>query len=245
MAIVSEKQGSSTRNWPIQPSLSQLLEKAATAAGIDEVRVYSGGQPPYPGKPRVGSTRHDLGWAADLQLLVDGKRVRFSDTKADPKIMVFVEAAAALGANGIGAGVDYMGPESLHVGFGTSPSDKRQLVWGAKGHSANAPDWLRVAAAAGWSKMAPAAKAKAAQDAAPLPAPYVTVARDGLRLRGGPGLEFDAIATLRVGTQLTVVEFVSEKLLWAKVDLESDGLVDGFVYAAYLELAGDGIEHDG
>ena len=50
----------------------------------------------------------------------------------------------AAGATGVGAGIDYMGPNTVHIGFGT------RAVWGAGGSAANAPAWIIAAAKAGW-----------------------------------------------------------------------------------------------
>lgn len=249
MAIVQERQGTTTRRLPIQPALRDLLEEAAASAGVEEVHVHSGGQPPYPGKPRTGSTRHDNGGAADLKLLVAGKRLRFSDQVADPRIEAFVEAAARLGATGIGAGLAYMGPESLHIGYGRSPQDKEKLVWGVDGRSANAPGWLRAAANAGWATASVAAfsspGAAASSPSSPdAPASYTVIARDGLRLRGGPGLDFEKLMTIKAGTELVAISFAGPGHEWAKVDLDGDGLADGYVYAAFLAPAGDAVGQD-
>jgi hypothetical protein len=243
MAEIVEDTKNSTRNLPIQKILRDLLQKAAEAAGIDTVRVTSGGQPPYPGTPRLGSTRHDNGWAADLQLIRQGKTLSFDDKSGGPHVETFVSAAAALGATGIGAGVAYMGKRTIHVGFGTSPSDTTRIVWGADGKSAAAPAWLRAAAQKGWND--PAAAALPATMTVPTASgTHIVVARDGLRLRGGPGIEYGVAQTLKEGTVLTVIDRHGPGDAWARVDLENDGLVDGFVYAAFLAPAGDS-EHEG
>ncbi|HRJ69576.1 MAG TPA: peptidoglycan-binding protein [Beijerinckiaceae bacterium] len=137
------------RDRRISIELERLLERAAEAAGVDVVRVTSGGQPGTTGKS-VGSTRHNGGRAADLQLVVDGRTLEFTDEDGGDTVEAFVTAAAALGANGIGAGVAYMGSRTLHVGFGETPDDHRRIVWGYKGKSKNAPRWLREAAERGW-----------------------------------------------------------------------------------------------
>lgn len=131
--------------WP----LHEILYRAAEVAGIDTVRVTSGGQPGSTGR-RTGSTRHDLGRAADLMLFIGGRVLRFTDDSAPDAVTTFVTASAARGATGIGAGVDYMGDATLHVGFGRTSEDTTTLVWGAGGRSANAPGWLRRAAQSGW-----------------------------------------------------------------------------------------------
>ena len=70
------------------------------------------------------------------------------------------------------------------------------------------------------------------------PGRYVVVAREGLKLRGGPGIEFQSLRTLPTGTELQVVAAMGTDQDWAQVDLEGDGLVDGFVFAAFLSPAG-------
>ena len=109
------------RRLPLSDKLRNVLQSAARAAGVDVV-VTSGGQPAYPKGPRTGSTRHDLGNAADLDLYVGG-RILSDANPADIALKKkFVDAAAAGGASGIGAG--YMGPTKIHVGFGS------QALWG-------------------------------------------------------------------------------------------------------------------
>jgi hypothetical protein len=68
--------------------------------------------------------------------------------------------------------------------------------------------------------------------------PYVVNVRTDLKLRGGPGTEFPIIRSLINGTNLNVLEFddVSSGR-WALVDLEGDGVKDGFVFARFIEPA--------
>lgn len=220
MARVIENTAGKIRNKPIQAALKAVLIKAAEAAGVDTVSVTSGGQDKKgQGTRRTGSTRHDGGAAADLQLIRKGQVLDFH---ADRGVFeVFVKAAAAAGATGMGAGDAYMGPKTIHVGFGS------KLVWGAGGKAANAPAWLIRAAEAGWTGKVPQPKP---------PAPAVlgrnrVMARDGLRLRGGPGTEFPSSATLPFGKELTIVAFDAADGRWALVDLEDDGRVDGYVFS--------------
>lgn len=230
MAKIVEDTKGKVRDKPIQPRLRELLRFAADAAGVDTVRITSGGQPAAPGVPRQGSTRHDNGWAADLQLIRQGKTLSFTDERADLVVEAFVTAAAANGATGIGAGVAYMGPQTLHIGFGKTPEDKSRLVWGAGGKAAAAPTWLKMAAQRGWSTPVDAsAKIDIQRNAT-----HVVIARGGLRLRGGPGTEFSITTTLGEGTKVTVLGFDGPNDAWARVDVEGDGLVDGHVFAAFL-----------
>lgn len=75
--------------------------------------------------------------------------------------------------------------------------------------------------------------------AAPAPAPRApdrrrVTARGGLRLRAGPGLGFDVLGVLPAGTEAGVLR---ETGGWAQIDLQGDGLADGFVHPAYLAPA--------
>lgn len=231
------------RNKPITLDLKQVLDTAAQAAGVDKVVITSGGQDALgEGTRRTGSTRHDRGRAADLQLVINGVTQTFTDQSAPSTILTFVTTAAAAGAIGIGAGVQYMGDRTMHVGFGTSVDDTSKLTWGKDGRSANAPQWLRDAAAAGWTS--PTGAARAGTPGVTAPGPYVVIARGGLKLRGGPGTNFTSERTLPLGTELTVVELSSVDPAWARVDLQGDGLLDGFVFAAFLAPAGGAADHE-
>lgn len=66
----------------------------------------------------------------------------------------------------------------------------------------------------------------------PLAARFRVIARAGLRLREGPGTQFDIIGGLPFGQIVSVVS-VSEG--WARVDIEGDGRTDGFASAGFLE----------
>ncbi|MBI5129041.1 MAG: SH3 domain-containing protein [Rhodopseudomonas palustris] len=221
------------RNKPISSELQKVLSIAAQSAGIDTVVITSGGQDTLgEGTRRTGSTRHDRGRAADLQLVVQGTALAFTDHAAPATVLAFITAAAAAGATGIGAGVDYMGARTIHVGFGTSINDHQTLTWGAGGKSINAPQWLRDAAEAGWRTPAALAETVPAEPAAP--GRYAVVARSGLKLRGGPGPDFGSEKTLALGTELTVTQFEGPGGNWACVDVEGDGVLDGYVFAPFL-----------
>jgi len=56
-------------------------------------------------------------------------------------------------------------------------------------------------------------------------------ARDGLRLRTGPGTAFDVQHLLQAGTPVSVAGRTGD---WAAIDLKGDGLIDGFAHAAFL-----------
>lgn len=61
---------------------------------------------------------------------------------------------------------------------------------------------------------------------------HVVAARSGLRLREGPGTQFDIIGGLQRG-QIVFVTSISDG--WARVDVEGDGHIDGFAAAGFLE----------
>ncbi len=151
--IVEDTEGK-IRDRPIHPKLRAVLEAAGNAAGIDTIRIVSGGQAKIgtPGK-RTGSTRHDEGYAADLFLKQGGKTLHFTDTSAAPAIITFITEAGARGAIGMGAGVGYMDPNEMHIGFGMTRQDKVRVVWGKGEKSATAPSWLKAAAKAGWARL--------------------------------------------------------------------------------------------
>jgi len=118
---------SGIRSMPVNDKLMGVLEKAAAEAGV-AVNITSGAQPNFPNGPRTGSTRHDIGvGAADLDLMQNG-RILTDHNPEDVKVKKkFVEAAASVGATGIGAGEGYMGPSKIHVGFGNP------ATWGGAG----------------------------------------------------------------------------------------------------------------
>src|SRR5262245_9085052 len=69
-----------------------------------------------------------------------------------------------------------------------------------------------------------------------VPGPFVVSVRTDLKLRGGPGVDFPIIKALSDGTVLHVLEFDEESDgRWALVDLEGDGVKDGYVFARFIE----------
>lgn len=70
---------------------------------------------------------------------------------------------------------------------------------------------------------------------APVPTSGVrhrVIARSGLRLREGPGKQFEVINALSPGQIVFVTKIVED---WAQVDVEGDGQIDGFASAGFLE----------
>ena len=66
---------------------------------------------------------------------------------------------------------------------------------------------------------------------------FVVIARDGLKLRSGPSVEFSVIRTLPADTVVFVLARTGTDETWAQVDLEGDGRADGFVSFPFLRPA--------
>jgi hypothetical protein len=63
---------------------------------------------------------------------------------------------------------------------------------------------------------------------------FRVIARDGLRLRSGPGVEFPQLRLLALGTLLTEIRRQGD---WSFVDTNGDGPLDGAVHNGFLEPA--------
>lgn len=124
-----------TRNLPLSSQMTDALSFLPNLGVTME--VFSGGQPAAGGGPRVGSTRHDHGNAADVFFYKDGQRLDWRNPEHVPLFQQIVSQGRQNGLTGFGAGDGYMQPGSMHIGFGAP------AVWGKDGRSANAPDWLR------------------------------------------------------------------------------------------------------
>lgn len=61
---------------------------------------------------------------------------------------------------------------------------------------------------------------------------FRVIARDGLRLRSGPGVEFGQVGSLAFGREVFEVRRQGE---WSFVDVEGDGQVDGAAHNGFLE----------
>lgn len=125
------------RSQPLSPELVGALG-FLPELGVT-MEVFSGGQPEAGGGPRVGSTRHDHGNAADVFFYKDGRKLDWANPQDRPIFEEIVRRGKASGITGFGAGEGYMRPGSMHLGFG------KPAVWGDGGSGANAPEWLRSA----------------------------------------------------------------------------------------------------
>lgn len=138
-----------TRNLPLSEQLKTALS-FLPELGVT-MEVFSGGQPEAGQGPRVGSTRHDHGNAADVFFYRDGQQLDWAIPEHLPIFEEIVRRGRAAGLTGFGAGDGYMRPGSMHIGFGP------EAVWGAGGQGENAPEWLRNAFYGATPGSAPAA----------------------------------------------------------------------------------------
>lgn len=153
-----------TRRLPLQASMMQILQTAARAAGV-KVIVYSAGQITLAeaersgarrqpgsstyvlnGRPvRTGSIRHDLGYAADIQLWLGGRQISHRSSETVGYFVTFVQAARRAGATGFGAGNNYMGGgRNIHVDNAASRPQRPAPggLWGDDNGRAGTAAWL-------------------------------------------------------------------------------------------------------
>lgn len=60
---------------------------------------------------------------------------------------------------------------------------------------------------------------------------YKVNARSGLHMRAGAGAEFEILLTLPLSKSVSIGKEIDN---WVEVDLECDGIIDGWVYKSYL-----------
>lgn len=122
------------RNQALHPKLKDMLERTAQAVGVDVV-VSSGGQMSIeayrraPGEKsnsggtsptyylnrravRKGSTRHDNGMAADIQIRSGGQNIKLDTPLMNKFVEEFFKNPDAGGGSG---DTDYMGDYTIHV----------------------------------------------------------------------------------------------------------------------------------
>lgn len=244
MSQVLESQ-SGIRNQPIVVRLKRILAEAGDLSGVDVIEVTSGGQMSVSAAiaaggvlvdaprrryrvngriVRTGSNRHDNGGAADLNLQIGGRKQDFTTAAGRRVVEKFLEHCTSLGANGIGAASNYMGPVTMHVGFGGA------AAWGANGSSANAPSWLRQT----WSRGMGNPLVLPSRPSVNLEGTgrFKVTARNGLNLRGGPSTDFPVIGGLPLDQEVDVLSRSGD---WAKIDILFDGIEDGYVHSAFLK----------
>lgn len=80
--------------------------------------------------------------------------------------------------------------------------------------------------------------APAAEKAGQTPALFAVVAKGGLRLRSGPGEQFEKIETLPLDT---IVRGIGQEGDWIQVDKDGDGKADGYMSRLYLKPVAGGL----
>lgn len=144
-----------TRNRKIQPALMHILEKSASEKGYS-LKIFSGGQPSksevrvkgLSDNTRVGSRRHDDGYAADMQIYDENGRYLSAASRSAKDIEALQQFVVVLLKNGIGsvgADSDYMNG-NMHVDIAhVGPQESPKACWG-KGPKGSkriyAPQWL-------------------------------------------------------------------------------------------------------
>ena len=133
-----------TRNQTIQGKLFTLLENTAVEHDLT-INIFSGGQPAK-GRNRLGSHRHDNGYAADVHIYnKDGRRLTAERQKDIPELVKIVKTLRKNGAESIGAGPGYQNG-NLHIDIASSgPANSPSAVWGADKTRKTAPQWLKDA----------------------------------------------------------------------------------------------------
>lgn len=63
---------------------------------------------------------------------------------------------------------------------------------------------------------------------------YVSIARNGLNMRSGPGTEFSIVRSIPFGAR---VHLLRRENRWGLIDTQGDGAADGFVHLAFLNEA--------
>ncbi len=137
-----------TRNLPISEELEKQLAYAAKKNGL-EVIVTSGGQCAAGScQRRVGSTRHDLGGAADVVLKdpATGELLSHRDAEDRARMQSFIQDAVTAGVNGVGAGSGYMTENTIHLGGGSV------ATWGQDKTSKTSEAWVNEAVSSGISQ---------------------------------------------------------------------------------------------
>ena len=125
-------QNNGTRNRPLNDNLNGVLNSVLPNLGLTAI-VTSGGQVTAEEAAqglgdRTGSTRHDHGGAADVKFrTTDGRILSWENAQDVPILQNAVSELKKAGLTGFGAGSDYMGATTTHIGYGTP------AVWGAKG----------------------------------------------------------------------------------------------------------------
>lgn len=134
------------RALPLNDELMRIIKAAAVQCNLN-IYIKSAGQALRgSGGTRSGSTRHDLGFAADIGMKSGTKDLYVNRTGDLPTIITFCRTLKSLGVTAIGAGPGYMGSYLIHVdiaaGRNLTPANAG-THWGSNLSWTSAPQWLR------------------------------------------------------------------------------------------------------
>jgi hypothetical protein len=143
------------RNRKIQPALMHILQKSAGEKGYC-LKIFSGGQPSKSevrvkrlgDNSRVGSKRHDDGYAVDIEIYDENGRYLSAKSRSAKDMLAlqnFVDVLLKNGIGSVGADNDYMNG-NMHIDIAhVGPQESLRACWGQgpKGSKTiYAPSWL-------------------------------------------------------------------------------------------------------
>jgi hypothetical protein len=129
--------------------------------------------------------------------------------------------------NGVQHAITIGGNESLPGGTGTVGKKAFRLDANGQLIQGSGPKLICVIENQLAAGVAPAGRALG---------PYVVNVRTDLKLRGGPSKDFPILSSLVNGTPVNVLGFTEgTEGTWALVDLQGDGIKDGFVFAQFID----------
>ena len=158
---VSYNLGKKIRGLPLTPKLDNIIRQISAQSGY-RIVVFSGGQMPkaearakgavVKGKTwyvngkavRTGSTRHDGGYAADIQVF-DGKtQLSSENTSHHPRLREFARLCKSLGIESFGSGPGYMGGDHhIDIAFSSPTPTTGSRTWGTGTRRVTTPQWLK------------------------------------------------------------------------------------------------------
>jgi hypothetical protein len=159
-----------------------------------------------------------------------------ADTDMTPQMIADVQAIKTRGGVGVFEwGGSWSGhKDAMHFELDLSPDELAAGI-----DRSTVAGWTTFESTNAFDVQPGADSAPSSTPASPtLPAndPHVVIARDGLRLRADASTQSDVIRVLPAGTRVNVL---GRKEGWAQVDLQGDGLADGFVSAAFIKAGSE------
>ena len=139
---ITEDHAGKIRSQPLDARLRSVISRALTGTGLNWYST-SGGQPPFPGGPRTGSTRHDNGRASDGDFKdITGRTLNADNLTDRARIANALSRLKAAGILGVGwdsaktGKGHYMGSQRFHLDI-ADPG-----VWGSSHTRSTAAKWV-------------------------------------------------------------------------------------------------------